>query len=153
MNHASRTERVQEFRRLCRQRGERCTVQRRAVLEAVLGLDNHPSVDQVYEAVRPRLPGVARPTVYRTLDHLARMGVINRACHPGHVARFDSRTDPHHHLVCLRCHAVVDFQDDGLDGLQIPDTSGLGFDVLDYGVQLRGICRDCRAAEGKEVFR
>ncbi|MCW8985682.1 MAG: transcriptional repressor [Thermoanaerobaculales bacterium] len=150
MDEPARKERIELFRRLCRERGERCTVQRRVILESVLDLDNHPSTDQIFDAVEDRLPGIARTTVYRALEHLARMGVITKACHPGHVARFDPRLELHHHLVCLRCNEFIDFEDDRLNQLTIPDTSALGFEVTDFRVQLRGICKSCREMEKKE---
>ena len=150
MDEPARRERIELFRGLCRERGERCTVQRRVILEAVLELDNHPSADQIFDAVEDRLPGIARTTVYRALEHLARMGVITKACHPGRVARFDPRLELHHHLVCLRCNEFFDFEDDYLNGLTIPDTSDFGFEVSDYRVQLRGICQTCRNMNKKE---
>jgi Fur family peroxide stress response transcriptional regulator len=150
LDEPARTERIELFRRLCRERGERCTVQRRVILETVLDLDNHPSADQIFAAVEPRLPGIARTTVYRALEHLVAMGVITKACHPGRVARYDPRLELHHHLVCLRCNEFIDFEHDGLNKLTIPDTSEWGFKVDDYRVQLRGICRSCREKEKKE---
>jgi len=146
-------ERIELFRQLCRERGERCTVQRRVILETVLELDNHPSADRIFDAVQGRLPGIARTTVYRTLEYIANMGVITKACHPGRVVRFDRRLDLHHHLVCLRCNEFYDFEDDGLNELKIPDTSAFGFEVNDYRVQLRGICKSCREMKKKEVSK
>ena len=153
MDEDAKRQRLEDFRRLCRERGERCTVQRRVILETVLDLDDHPSADQIFEAVQPRLSGIARTTVYRALDHLASMGMITKACHPGHVARFDPRLELHHHLVCLRCNEFIDFEDDGLNGLAIPDTSAFGFEVNDYRVQLRGVCKSCREREKKEELK
>jgi len=150
LDQPARTERIELFRRLCRERGERCTVQRRVILETVLDLDNHPSADLIFDAVKNRLPGIARTTVYRSLEHLAGMGVITKACHPGRAARFDPRLDLHHHLVCLQCNEFFDFEADGLNELTIPDTSAFGFEVNDYRVQLRGICKSCRESEMKE---
>ena len=150
MDEPARTERIELFRKLCRERGERCTVQRRVILETVLELDNHPSADQIFDAVDDHLPDIARTTVYRALEYLARIGVITKACHPGRVARFDPRLELHHHLVCLRCNEFFDFEDEGLNELTIPDTSAFGFEVNDYRVQLRGICKKCREKEKKE---
>jgi Fe2+ or Zn2+ uptake regulation protein len=150
MNPTEKAERIALYRQLCRDRGERVTVQRRVILEAVLDLEDHPSADLIYEAVRELLPGVSRPTVYRTLEHLARMGVVTKACHPGRVTRYDARIDVHHHLVCLRCNQIVDFDAKALDGLILPDTSEYGFEISDYRVQLRGICRTCHDADRKE---
>ena len=150
MDDVDRKQRLADLARICRERGLRCTVQRRAILEAVLELDNHPTAEQVYEVVVPRLPGVSKTTVYRELDSLARLGVISKACHPGAVARYDRRTGLHHHLICLSCDAVVDISDERLDALVLPDTSGFGFTVTDFRVQLRGICRRCREHQRRE---
>jgi Fur family peroxide stress response transcriptional regulator len=150
LNEAEQSERLELFRELCRERGERCTVQRRVILETALDLDNHPSADQIFDAVETRLPGISRTTVYRTLEFLARMGVITKACHPGHVARFDPRLELHHHLVCLHCNEFIDFDDESLNSLPTPDTSAFGFEVNDYRVQLRGVCQSCREMEEKE---
>lgn len=139
--------RLAAFQRLCRERGVPCTVQRRAILQAVLQLDDHPRADQVYEAVAARLAGISRTTVYRTLETLVQMGVITKVCHPGHAVRYDRRTEIHHHLICLRCDRVIDISDERLDSIEVPDTSSLGFEVSDCRVQIRGICRHCREQE------
>jgi Fur family peroxide stress response transcriptional regulator len=153
LDEPARSQRIELFRRRCRERGERCTVQRRVILETVLDLDNHPSADQIFETVESRLLGIARTTVYRALEHLANMGVITKACHPGRVVRYDPRLELHHHLVCLRCNEFIDFEADNLNQLSIPDTSEFGFEVNDYRVQLRGICKSCREKETKEESR
>ena len=150
MDDSVRAQRLADLARICRERGLRCTVQRRAILEAVLELNSHPTAEQVYEAVLPRLPGISKTTVYRALESLARLGVITKACHPGAAARFDGRTELHHHLICLSCDAVVDISDERLDALVVPDTSGFGFEVTDFKVQLRGICRRCREHQRRE---
>ena len=147
MNPRTKQSRIDEFRRLCQERGEPLTEQRLLVLEAVLDLDNHPTADQVHEAVARRDPRVSRATVYRALESLARIGVVARASHPGRAVRYDSRIEAHHHMICTRCDAVIDFTDERLDALPLPDTSRLGFEVSGVQVQLRGICRRCRELE------
>jgi Fur family peroxide stress response transcriptional regulator len=150
---AAKRERIEFFEQRCRERGERCTVQRRRILEAVLDLANHPTADQVFDAVKGELPGIAKPTVYRALEYLAGLGAITKACHTGRATRYDPRIDIHHHLVCLRCNQFVDFENEELDRLAIPDTSSHGFEVSDFRVQLRGICQRCRERERKEKER
>jgi Fur family peroxide stress response transcriptional regulator len=147
MDRQTKLRRIEDSRRLCREHGLPLTAQRMAVLEAVLDLDNHPSADQVHEAVARLDPGVSRATVYRALESLARVGIITKACHPGKAIRYDSRSETHHHLVCLRCDGIIDITDERLDALPVPDTSGYGFEVSDFRVQLRGICRRCRELE------
>ena len=147
MDRQTKQRRLEAFRRLCREKGLPLTEQRTVVLEAVLDLEDHPTADRVHEAIAERDPGVSRATVYRALESLARIGVITKACHPGKAVRYDSRTETHHHLVCLRCDDVIDITDERLDALPVPDTSGYGFEVSDFRVQLRGICLRCRELE------
>jgi Fe2+ or Zn2+ uptake regulation protein len=144
-----REQKLDTYRRLCRERGWSFTAQRRAILEAVLDLDNHPQADQVHEALARRRLRVSRATVYRTLEGLARLGIITKACHTGSSARYDGRTDLHHHLVCTSCDRVIDLTDARLDAVPLPDTRRLGFVVSDLQVQLRGTCRECREQEEK----
>jgi Fur family peroxide stress response transcriptional regulator len=147
MDRLTRSRRFEDSRRRCQERGLPLTAQRAAVLEAVLDLDSHPTADQVHETVARADPGVSRATVYRALESLARVGAVAKACHPGRAVRYDSRTEAHHHLVCRRCEDVTDFTDESLDTLPVPDTSRYGFEVSDFGVQLRGICGRCRELE------
>jgi Fur family peroxide stress response transcriptional regulator len=149
VERAERIERLERFAELCRERKLALTPQRRAILRAVLDLDDHPTADRVHATLSRRRVRVSRATVFRTLESFARLGVISKACHPGISVRYDSRTDKHHHLVCLRCDQVIDIKDPHLDALPVPDTRSLGFVVSDVKVQLRGFCKDCRQQEDK----
>jgi Fur family transcriptional regulator, peroxide stress response regulator len=149
MDERAKDERLELLRQACRERELVLTPQRLAVLRVVLDLDDHPTADEVYAVLARRRSRVGRATVFRTLESLARLGVITKACHPGHAARYDRRTERHHHLVCLRCDRVIDFSDARLDSLPVPDTRRLGFVVSDCRVQVRGICRKCREQEDK----
>jgi Fur family peroxide stress response transcriptional regulator len=134
---------------LCRQRGIPFTVQRRATYEALLSRADHPTADQVYEEVQATLPDVSRMTVYRVLDLLVDMGLVKKVSHPGCAVRFDPDERQHHHLVCLECNKILDFQEGVLDDLKVPRAARrLGFEVSGYYVQFRGLCADCRQKEG-----
>jgi Fe2+ or Zn2+ uptake regulation protein len=138
---------MQLFLERCGEKHLPVTAQRRAVLEAVLELDNHPNAEQVHACVVRRMPEVNHTTVYRSLETLVKLGILTRLCHPGRVVRFDPRTRVHHHLICLQCDCVIDIEDDRLDELPIPDTSPHGFELQDHRVLMRGLCRLCRNKE------
>jgi Fur family peroxide stress response transcriptional regulator len=137
-------ERLKLLEGICRSRGVPCTVQRRTILQAVVESNNHPTADEVLEAVKGRLLGLSRTTVYRVLDALADWGVIRRLQHAGGAARFDGKTRRHHHLVCNKCHKVIDLDDPGLDRLRLPRLDTGGFAVEDFSVHLTGTCPACR---------
>ena len=121
-----------------------CTQQRQDVLAALLDLDTHPTAEEVHALLARRKRRISRATVFRTLESLARLGLIAKTCHPGRGLRYDPVLEMHHHLVCLRCDEVIDIVDPALDAVRMPDTSALGFEVSDFRVQLRGLCKRCR---------
>jgi Fur family transcriptional regulator, peroxide stress response regulator len=133
-----------ELERLCRRNGMSLTVQRRVVLEALAGRADHPSADQVYEAVRERIPGISRTTVFRVLETLVRLGVAKKVSSPGSAARFDADTGRHHHGACLGCGSVVDVRVPAADRLAVRGAVPPVFEVVDWSVTLTGYCPDCR---------
>lgn len=149
LTDALKQRRLEEFRQRCLENGVPFTRQRRIILEAVLDLDTHPTADAVYSSASVCRAGISRATVYRTLENLVRLGAITKTCHTGGKIRYDRRTEIHHHMICLRCDAVEDINDAKLDAVSIPDTSAFGFDVKDFRVQLRGLCRRCSKMEDK----
>ncbi len=136
--------RLQEFEEKCRQKGLPVTMQRRVILEAVLQRDDHPTADQIYEAVQERIPQLSRTTVYRVLDTLLEMGVIRRVHLTGGTSRFDGMIRRHHHLVCTCCGKIIDIHDEHLDQLPLPRRKMQGFEAKDFSVQISGVCADCQ---------
>ena len=135
---------LKKLEEICHTRGLPLTNQRRTVLEVLLQRSDHPTADQIFEAVQERSPQISRRTVYRVLDMLAELGLIRRVHHPGASARFDGKTHRHHHLVCIRCNRIVDLESPGLDDISLPKGKPQGFEICDYSVQIMGICPDCR---------
>ena len=139
---------MEELERLCREQGLPLTVQRRAVLEALMLRHDHPTADQVAEDVALRLPGVSRTTVYRVLDTLVRISIARKVCHPGAAARFEVESHRHHHLVCVECGHMIDLEDSRLDELPFPESGVHGFQLTDYSIQFRGTCAACARNSG-----
>jgi Fur family transcriptional regulator, peroxide stress response regulator len=135
---------LEQLERLCRQHSLPVTLQRRLVLEVLIGRKDHPTADQIFEEVKDRAPGISRTTVYRVLDTLVNLGITRIVCNPGASARFDPNIEQHHHLVCLQCGKIMDLNDPRLNGLPLPRTQGMGFEITDYTVHFRGTCRNCR---------
>ncbi len=149
MHSAIKRERIDQFVRLCRERGLPVTMQRRSVFQAILDREDHPTADQIHDQVRGRVPDISRTTVYRILDTLVQLGLINKICHHGAAARFDPKIHQHHHLVCMSCEKIIDIEDERLNKLGLPDTRGEGFEISDYHIHFRGICADCHRRLGK----
>ncbi|HPQ40236.1 MAG TPA: transcriptional repressor [bacterium] len=133
------------FQRRCRKARIPFTIQRRKTYEMLLNRMDHPTADEVFENVKEVLPGISRMTVYRVLELLVDFGLVNKVFYPGTAGRYDANPHRHHHLVCLNCTMLIDFESKDLDGLEIPAAAGeYSFDVHDYLVQFRGLCARCR---------
>lgn len=139
-----RAARLRALTEACQAAGIPATSQRKIVLNAVMDLGTHPTADDVFEHLSEDGQSISRATVFRTLETLAELGLIAKTDHPGRGVRYCRENIPHHHLVCLRCDAMLDILDASFDALPLPDTSRLGFRVVDTRVQIRGVCRHCQ---------
>jgi Fe2+ or Zn2+ uptake regulation protein len=94
--------------------------------------------------VRSRVPGISLATVYKSLETLVGCGLASKLTYGDGCARYDGRTDDHHHVRCVECGSVVDLPgrvDEGeVDRLQ---SSARGFRVTGYRLELTGICPTC----------
>lgn len=135
---------MMELESLCRERELALTVQRRIVLETLAARNDHPTADQIYDAVRGLIKGISRTTVYRVLETLAGLGVVTRVSNPQAKARFDADTVRHHHLICIGCATVIDCHDVRLNVIDIPEEIQAGFEVKDFSLAITGWCGSCR---------
>lgn len=130
----------------------RMTPQRRAILETLRGVDGHPTADEVYDAVRRRMPRISLGTVYRTLELLSRRGMIGKLTFGGAQMRFDGHTGGHAHIRCTSCGKIVDVEIEAETGeCERRVAERTGFAVTGRHVEYVGVCRDCRGAEQLEA--
>jgi Fur family ferric uptake transcriptional regulator len=124
---------------------QRTTKQRRVILEELAKLKTHPTADEVYEAVRRRLPHVSLGTVYRNLDVLARSGAVTRMAPSEAPCRFDASISPHYHVTCTECGRVDDVWDLP-DHVPIETPARLsGYEVAGHRLEFIGVCPECQA--------
>lgn len=138
--------RIDRFPALCRQAGLKVTPQRSAVYAMLASTDTHPSPETIFSSVREGLPNISQGTVYKVLDLLTERGLLVKVATPGQVARYDARTEPHYHAVCIRCGGIEDVQAEAAPPVPRGDPDG-GFDVHKVDVVLQGLCRNCRAPD------
>lgn len=127
--------------------GQRFTEQRAAVYRYLRSTDTHPSADDVFSTVRRDVPGISLATVYKSLETLVGCGLVVKLGYADGSARYDGRTDPHHHLRCTECGAVSDLPErlpeSAVAGIRAHAT---GFRVTGYRLELTGYCEACDPA-------
>jgi Fe2+ or Zn2+ uptake regulation protein len=121
------------------------TQPRRAVIEALVSVGDHPTADDLAEHVAATHPSVHKSTVYRTLDALTELGLVEHV-HLGHGrAVYHLTGDTDLHLLCERCGAVAHISADLLDPTRSVIEQATGF-VLEPGhFALPGVCAGCAA--------
>jgi Fur family transcriptional regulator, ferric uptake regulator len=126
---------------------ERMTTQRKVILEELRKLTSHPTAVGLFELVRLRLPKISLGTVYRNLDLLNRMGLVQKLEFGNAEARFDGNIDRHDHIRCVRCGRVDDISSSPLDlSGGVTDVS-LGYKILGYRLEYSGLCPKCLGRE------
>jgi Fe2+ or Zn2+ uptake regulation protein len=124
-------------------KGYRLTPQREAVYDYLRRVHHHPTAEDVYLAVKGRLPRVSLTTVYNALELLVRSGLASRFIYGNASTRYDIRTDVHSHVRCLHCGRVEDLD-------VVPDERWLrqvrapGFDATGFRFEVVGRCAACR---------
>jgi Fe2+ or Zn2+ uptake regulation protein len=98
----------------------------------------------VFSAVRRDLPAIALATVYKSLETLVGCGLAVKLTYADESARYDGRTDPHHHARCVVCGGVSDIPGE-IAAREIDALRGRadGFTVTGYRLELSGYCSSC----------
>jgi Fur family peroxide stress response transcriptional regulator len=120
------------------------SVKRDAILSALCKRKDHPSARQIYEELKPSIPGLSLGTIYRNLGLFREekaaisLGVVNGE------ERFDGRTEGHSHLVCEGCGRVLDLPPE----LQAELDAKLSFKMNSFSIDTRktvlyGYCESC----------
>jgi Fe2+ or Zn2+ uptake regulation protein len=131
---------------LVRARGGRVTTARRAIVQALLDHEGHPTAEELTSSVHAGHPDVDKSTVYRFLDDLEKLGVVDHV-HLGHgAAVYHFAKDAHQHLVCESCGRVVELPSHILDSLRRALQSDYGFTLEARHFALPGQCDHCAAS-------
>ena len=120
---------------------------RRAVLELLGGQSCALTALDIEEALRGRSSrAVSRASVYRILDQLERLGLVQRVETGQSMVRFERMHDHeehHHHLVCDGCGLVTPFSDAGLEKAIRSLSERVPLSVSEHEIVLHGACPDC----------
>ncbi len=129
--------------------GYRLTGPRRRVLEEVVRRETPFTSAELLEAMQQRSPSIGRATVFRTLDLLARLGLVQRIHDDADAGRCHTYlvcgSHHHHHLICNRCGAVADFAEDAALEQLVRQVERLtAYRVEGHRLELLGVCPSCQ---------
>ncbi|KRM08271.1 ferric uptake regulation protein [Liquorilactobacillus ghanensis DSM 18630] len=149
---ALQSEELSRIEKQLHQAGLKLTPQRRATVKTLLRLhESHLSAEELFAKVKEAEPDIGLATVYRTLEVLAELRIVNRVSFEDGITRYDLRTEDsghfHHHLLCQVCGRVEEIHEDLLLDVEQKVEQDYGFKVADHRLTFLGICAKCRAKQ------
>lgn len=132
--------------------GFRITAPRRAVIDVLIQSECLLEPMDVFLQARSSCPGLGLVTVYRTLEKLEQLKLIQRAHNQDGCHAYIAAQEGHHHLlVCTHCHKVEYFSGDDLTILMESLGSQKGYQITDHWLQVTGLCSVCKTEHSRKV--
>jgi Fur family transcriptional regulator, ferric uptake regulator len=121
---------------------------RRAVLDLLDGQRCALTAVEIEDALRGESRRVSRASVYRILDELERLRLVQRVETGQAMVRYErvcGHEEHHHHLVCDECGLVMPFSDKALERAIETLSERVPLTVSEHEIVLHGSCSDCAA--------
>jgi len=129
------------------QAGYRLTGPRRALAALIAARRGHFTADELLSESRRRRLGVTRATIFRSLDVLTDLSLVERLDLPtGEHAFVACERTHHHHIVCAACGRSTEVADNGLDAVAAAIAQETGYQVQAHRLELFGLCPACQRA-------
>jgi Fur family peroxide stress response transcriptional regulator len=106
-------------------------------------MGDHPSPEAIYEHVQKEIPSISLATVYKNLRIFVHHGLLSEVSLHHGSARIETRQEPHHHLVCVRCRSIIDIDEAELEPVRLKGRAPDDFRVHRYSVEIHGLCKSC----------
>lgn len=135
-------------------KGVRLTAQRRVLIETMQEAEDHLDAASLLALARKREPGIDRATVYRTIEKLKRLGLVDELdlMHMnGEKHYYEVKTKQDHvHLACLQCGRIEEFRSPLFEQLKREITEQTGFEIRVTRLEAGGRCRACRGKQQRQ---
>ncbi|MBY7143437.1 transcriptional repressor [Virgibacillus sp. NKC19-3] len=141
--------RIEGIKKQLHAQSYKLTPQREAIVRILLEREeDHLSAEEIYLLVKEIAPEIGLATVYRTLDLLSELKIVDKINFGDGVSSYDLRKEGakhfHHHLVCTECGSVEEIIDDLLEDVEQIVQNDWGFQVQDHRLTFHGICKQCQ---------
>ncbi|MHC1783324.1 MAG: Fur family transcriptional regulator [Anaerolineaceae bacterium] len=138
-------QRLTEIVENLRTKGMRLTPQRLAVLKILVSDNFHPTIEEVFAAVKKDFPMTSLATIYKTIALMKDMQEIQELHYDNQAIRYDgSARLAHPHLVCLECRRISDIEFEAWNQLSEKIQKESGYQGLNFRMDIFGICPNCQ---------
>lgn len=138
-------ERLEQWWARLQAQGYRLTLPREAVTRVLAEADRVLEVMEVFQRARAYYPRLGLVTVYRTLDKLTEVGLVQRVHRPNGCGAYVAVPEGHVHLaLCSECGRVYFFEGRDIEAFMAEVTRQSGFQLQDHWLQFFGLCPECQ---------
>ncbi len=135
---------IEKMRFLLESKSVKPSYQRLKILEYLLKNREHPSVDDIFQALNEEIPTLSKTTVYNTLNLFSEKGIAISLTIVNNELRYDLVMEPHAHFQCRECKKVFD--------IPLVNDLFLTHSIMEHRVEeiqvtFKGVCKNCLKME------
>ncbi|WP_027340096.1 Fur family transcriptional regulator [Halonatronum saccharophilum] len=138
---------LKDLKSILAENNYKLTSQRKVILGVLLeNKGEHLSAEEIYSIVKQEDPGIGLATVYRTLELFCELGITQQLTFDETCRRYEleSEEDHHHHLLCVKCSKVMEFNDQILEDFEKDLGKKYNFKVTEHKIKFYGYCEECQ---------
>lgn len=129
---------------ILRNHGLKVTPQRLAVYSTLYDMENHPTVEMLYQKLQPDHPTMSLATVYKALQVLVHVGLVQQLNMGEDSFRYDAKTMQHSHVRCTKCNRVDDVLDVDDDLVMGSVAAKTAYRLTGRQMYFFGLCSNCQ---------
>ena len=136
----------EKFRNILSSNNYKLTSQREAILKVLIENQNqHFRADTLLEKVKEINPDIGLATIYRNLELFCELDITSELDFDSSYKYYELNIaeNHHHHLVCIKCDKIIEFNDEVLEKFENKITDKYDFQIVDHQIKFYGICEKC----------
>ena len=129
-----------------KERGLRCTPERREILYGIFSIQRHFDADALYDYLKSQKSALSKATIYRSLPLFIKSGILKKSPPSQGRSQYELiyGLEHHDHLICISCNNIIEFKHDMIEKLQDQVCQEYGFRPVEHNLSIRGYCRECQ---------
>lgn len=130
---------------MLKRKGYKFTEQRKAILNVLNDKAGHYNANEIFNIVAEKIPNISFSTIYRNLETLVRLGIVNKLSIEEGLNHFElSSRGHHHHIICKLCGDVREIDFCPYKAIEKSRLEEIGFEPLEHKFEIYGLCSKCR---------
>ncbi|THE12436.1 transcriptional repressor [Bacillus timonensis] len=138
---------MQELIPFLKERGLRITPQRTLILQTILSLKGHPTVEEIHR----QIPHISLATIYNNVKLFVSLRILKELPYGNGLSKYELTNQPnHYHILCEACGDIIDFNYPTLTQIEDVANKLTQFKINSHQMEVYGLCQSCQRKEGDD---